>query len=269
MYSRMLVAVMLGGMLAVPVVAQDYRTNPLPNLSLDLPNAGQLGSKFFSTTITRNKEPLLAEAYYEDTQGNLIVQGASLATVIARAYDLQNYQVLDGPEWVYQPHLYDIKAAPPPTFIESEETEMVRAMLVDRFAFTAESKAKEVTMLVLVVDETATPFDFAAHAVEKRSGLSFRRVEQGQADVTATLDSLALSLSRERQQPVRNLTGMNATYAFTLKEEDFPPAVNFQMPLNQMLLQQLGLKVETRTIPLEVLAITHIEHPQLDPPPAD
>lgn len=261
---------MLIGILAAPVVAQDYRANPLPNLALDnIPNAAQLGSKFFRTAITRNSEPLLAEAYYEDTEGNLIVQGAPLATVIARVHGLQNYQVVDGPEWVYQSHLYDIKATPPPTFIESDETEMVRAMLADRFAFSAEPATKEVTMLALVVDAAATPFDFAAHAVEKRPGLGVRRVEQGRVDVTATLDSLALSLSKERQQPVRNLTGMNATYAFTLKEEDFPPPVNFQMPLNQMLLQQLGLKVETRTIPLEVLSITHIEHPQLDPPPAD
>jgi hypothetical protein len=71
---------------------------------------------------------------FEDTADNLIVQGAPLVDVIARAYGVKPYQVVGAPDWVYEAHLYDIEAVPPPAaLIKADDAKMLRSLLADRF----------------------------------------------------------------------------------------------------------------------------------------
>lgn len=242
-----------------------FPSQALPNLSPpQMPNATQLSGKFFRTTITRNKEPLLAEAYFRDAEDNLIVQGPPLAVVIAQAYALLSYQIVDGPEWIYQSHLYDINATPPPTFIEADEAEMLQAMLVDRFALKTQPTMREVTMLSIVVDDSAPPFDFAAAETQPQTGNSLRRNVDGSFDVVLSMDSLGQNLKLDFEQPARNLTNVHGTYAFTVNQDELSRSPRGGVSVYMGALRHLGLKVETRTAPLEVLSITHIAQPHLD-----
>jgi hypothetical protein len=205
-------------------------------------HGGTLGSRFFDVAISENSKPLLAEAYYHDTDGLLIVQGPPLATVIAKAYELESYQVVDGPEWIRTSHLYDIRATPPPASLTaSSETAMLQTLLADRFKLTTQRAQREVTTLALVLAPTTD-------AAAKRSGYA------------VGLDMLAERLSLYMGEPVRNLTG---SVALSALEPGKGLALNMPFFL-EAIREQMGLTVEPRTTMMEVLIVTGIERPLLN-----
>jgi uncharacterized protein (TIGR03435 family) len=78
------------------------------------------------------------------------------------------------------------------------------------------------------------------------------------------MDSFATILAIVIKQPVLNETGLMGNYDFTI---NYAPEAATDSPLPSIftaLQEQLGLKLETRTVPVEMLVIDHIEHPTTD-----
>lgn len=86
------------------------------------------------------------------------MQGLPLVDIISKAYGLQNFQIVDAPEWVRTARLYDINATLPPTFVESSETAMLQAMLADRFQLKAHTTEREITTLALTLEDVTPGF---------------------------------------------------------------------------------------------------------------
>ncbi len=236
-------------------------------------DTGALGERFFSVTITRNETPLLMPIIFPDTQDNLIVKGAPLIDVIRRAYGLERYQVIDGPEWIQTPRLYDIEAVPPPAaLVASDEAVMLKALLVDRFNLQAELFMGDVSIWVLADDERGdtklealeVDEEFAAILRRNSTGIFSRRgggpVVGGIPTVrfATNMNGLVMQLAQRIGQPVLNRTRLTGLYFM-----DVPLNVS-DTPTLTAWLDEMGLVFELRTLPMEQLRITYVDHPQLD-----
>lgn len=245
---------------------------------------GDLGSRFARATITENEKPLLMGTIFKDTSDNLVVMGAPLADLIARAYGVQPFQVVGAPAWVYESHLYDIEAVPPPAaLIKSDETQMLRSLLADRFGLRLYRGVREVTMPVLTADWAmqhalrvrTIPGQVAIYALGRApnwvavGGPGARYASRslpilnvgGITHTSVNMGSLVGSLARAMNGPVLDLTGLRAAYIPS------GPAIR-AIPQNQELmteaLKRSGLTLEQRTVRINVLAVTSIERPRLD-----
>jgi uncharacterized protein (TIGR03435 family) len=225
-------------------------------------DSSALGSRFFSVTITRNEKPLLAEVLFEDTADNLIVQGMPLAAVIGRAYGVQTYQVVDAPAWVYESHLYDIEAAPPPAaLVESDEMQMLQSLLADRFQLQVQHVMRDVSIFVLDTGTEELKLEPGDKSI--RMGM-YSHASVGEPNRlwgNVSIDRLAVHLAQRFRLPVLNLTDLGDD-PYTIRVEGFDdsdPAT-----LTDVLRDQTGLVFERRTVPMEVLVVTAVDHPQLD-----
>jgi uncharacterized protein (TIGR03435 family) len=220
-----------------------------------------LGNNFFSVTITRNDTPLLTDSIFKDSQDHLIIKGTTLAAVIGRAYGLRDYQIVDGPDWVYESHLYDIEALPPPVFVAADEVRMLQNMLADRFALDAHMTTRDITLLTLVRDETAQVPEAASGVVFIEPPARHRRPGPGMSRLVGrgSMQLLATRLSHLLGEPVLDMTGMDGSYEFQLEVLD-GNADSYRIPLRE----QLGVKLELRAVPLEVMVLDRIARPALD-----
>lgn len=245
-------------------------------IAIAAPDMGALGGRYFRVTITPNAKPLLAEAMFDDTDGRFIVKGASLANLIARAYDVQAYQVVGAPEWVYRAHLYDIEAEPPPAeFVASDPTQMLQALLSDRFGLQMRRETREVTMLVLDKDaarqrELARDIDCtedrrrAAQPVLRASAPdAYTRLQLMLFARCLAPQYLVSGLARQIGEPIHATTGTGLLFiANGLRV--LPEPGEDSLAIAADALAPSGLLLTRRSVELDVLVVTAIEHPELD-----
>jgi uncharacterized protein (TIGR03435 family) len=243
-----------------------------------------LGGRFARATITQNDKPQLIGAIFKDTVYNLVVMGAPLADVIARAYGVQAYQVVDAPAWAYEDHLYDIEAVPPPAkLIVADDTRMLRALLADRFGLRVYRGTRKVSMLVLEANMAkqralavyALPNQIALYASRRAPALALggprarymsRRLPVLAPDrATASSVSTRVLVSRltlGAGEPILDFTGLASAYLVNASTALSIPQAPSELVAEE--LARSGLGLEHRTVPLNVLVVTHLERPMLD-----
>jgi uncharacterized protein (TIGR03435 family) len=230
-----------------------------------------LANRFARATITENEKPLLMGVIFKDTGDKLIVQGAALSEVIARAYGVKPHQVVDAPEWIYTTHLYDIAAVPPPAnIVSADDALMLQALLAERFKLQIRRETRGVTNLVLDVDTTRQGELYADVQKQmktiKEQENAFPPGVGGIIHIAALeTTALANSLARRASEPVLDLTGRPQVYFDgepRLIYEIAPQALDFGATV--ALLKQSGVIIERRGVPQDVVIVIGIERPMLD-----
>jgi uncharacterized protein (TIGR03435 family) len=235
-------------------------------------------------------------------QGAIAVTNHTAMTLVYYAYDLKSrHQLGDYPRWLDTVR-FDVRALPPPNAARDRIPEMMQALLVDRFALRArwETRDQRVDALVparqdgrLGADLKPSKHDCAAFlksggkALDDRAPLfdDGRPVcmrgmipAAGIGGISAplggaTMDELATWLERygTLDRPVVDATGLNGTFDIRLQ---FSPSVAVAStdrsarwrapPIETAVREQLGLRLEARTVPRQVLVIDSIERPGPD-----
>jgi uncharacterized protein (TIGR03435 family) len=189
---------------------------------------------------------------------NVQITNRSLRFAIAMAYKIKEYQV-QGPAWLAS-EKFDIVAKAPVGTPDEQLPLMMRTLLAERFNLKTHLETKEFPVYGLVPVKGR----FKLKPVE--AGDSGRDTEHnkmgGQLTATKTsMDRLAQWLSNEVDRPVVDMTGIQGVYDFTLK---FSPEKNETADADQAprypivplaIQEQLGLRLERRTAPIEVLVI--------------
>ena len=245
--------------------------------ALAAPDTGLLGHRFFRVAFTLNEKPLLTASIFEGSDGHFIVKGAPLAQLIARAYGVQPYQVVDAPEWVYQTHLYDIDAEPPPAeLVVSDDTRMLQTLLGERFALQMRRETRGVTLLVLERDfprqQLASQIDCNEEArravvqarIVRRDGLIAGPELALRAMSCISVQALVTMLARVIGEPIHDLTAAAGAY-LAAPVRVRPDSGHDLLSVYAESLALSGLMLERRTVDMEVLVVTAIEHPTLDP----
>ena len=217
---------------------------------------------------------------------------------VARAYGVRLTQVL-GPEWMSSER-FDVDAKLPEGSTPSQVSEMLRAMLIERFGLKQHREQREMPVYALTLgkpplklkesprDPDAAPRNEAVVNVAVAVGAAGTSVDLGQGSSYTlaaggrfegkrmTAEMIASTLERYCDRPVVNMTGLGGIYdvVFEISPDEAQvigvrAAVNagVRLPPQAMSLldsggnpliaamDQLGLKLEARKAPVEVLVV--------------
>jgi uncharacterized protein (TIGR03435 family) len=219
--------------------------------------------------------------------GRITYTNIMLRRILLSAYEVRNYQI-SGPDWLDSLR-FDITAKIPDGATKEQFQSMLRNLLATRFKMTIHRESKELPIYALLtarngpkvkatVDDGSAgkqPDDQLAmiQPVEGKDGfptLSLRtpglvsETKSGRARVTAKetpISKFADLLSGQLGRPVIDMTGMTGNYSFVVyfTPEDRNPDGSSDPSIFGALQEQLGLRLEARKGPVELLVIDHAE----------
>ncbi len=194
------------------------------------------------------------------TAARLNYVNVPLKWIIGNAYQVQESRV-SGPDWLGAQR-YDIQATYPAEGAK-QVPEMLRTLLADRFKVAVHRETKDVPAYVLARgkgEPTLTNGQSGAPAggyQMKRNGAAIGITTK------ATLGQLAVFLSGMLGLPVIDQTGIDGAYDLTLDWtlDESTPDRQSQMsgPLRDAVAAQLGLKLDLKKTPLEIVVVDHAE----------
>jgi uncharacterized protein (TIGR03435 family) len=196
--------------------------------------------------------------------GRLTCSNVSLKKLIYESYGVKDYQV-SGPDWLGT-EIYDITATVPPGVTRDDVQVMIQSLLADRFRLSLHRDTKEMPVLALVVGKTGSKLQEVEFARGSTSA------SQGKfTAVTVPIRNFTEFLSRQTGRPVLDMTGLKGFYSFTLSYTpdqapsapgpDSGPIAESAVgaSLFTAIQEQLGLKLEARKAPVEILVVDHAE----------
>ena len=213
--------------------------------------------------------------------GGYTFTNVTVHSLISTAYNMPFDRILGGPAWSRSDR-YDINAIGKDATKVEERAVMVRSLLRDRFQLAAHIERRDLPVYLLVVaradgrlgpglrrssvdcknPEERKKATAAAGASRMVCGLTFDTglfVAGGEA-VSTMLGTLTAASGRA----VLDRTGLTGAYDFELRwtpslGTDAPPAD--AVSIFTAVQEQLGLRLESGTAPLDVLVIDRIERP--------
>jgi uncharacterized protein (TIGR03435 family) len=187
----------------------------------------------------------------------LTMQNVTLQSSIAWAYDVQDFQI----SGVSGADRFDViaKAAMPVTVPELRA--MLRNLLAERFKLTLHRETKELPSLVLVLTKGGPKLQ-----PSREDGPGILRPDKAAMVARhATIAEFIGALAGPLRAPVIDKTGLTGRYDFTVDLSSYlGDAKTGQAPdmtdiVASALREQLGLNLESRKVPLEILVIDHAE----------
>jgi bla regulator protein blaR1 len=217
-----------------------------------------------------------------------------LKEIIREAYRIQNDQILGVPDWVNSSR-YDIEAK-----VATADTDalhqlspgqrglMIQPLLADRFGLKVHTETRNLPVLTLTVAKggsklhEAKPGDTYPNGLkgpDGKGGAGMMLMGIGKINGQAVaMPFLVESLSRQLGSMVQDETGLKGNYDVSLEwtpdtatmkgpgdgppgPGNPPPADSAGPSLYTALQEQLGLKLESRKVPVQVLVIDHVQPP--------
>jgi uncharacterized protein (TIGR03435 family) len=205
--------------------------------------------------------------YNDPRDGEFRAINLSLKQLMEFAYNLPQTRMVGGPAWIDSAK-WDVQAKAEPEFDErvktlshdastAEKRRMLQALLADRFQLTTHNESRELPVYALVVAKGG-----AKLGDTKENGTTISRANdhievQGGDSVELLAEQLALTLGRV----VLNQTGMVGRYNLKVKwaRDDSPDATG--PSIFTALEEQLGLKLEPRKAPVDVVVVDRVAMP--------
>jgi uncharacterized protein (TIGR03435 family) len=196
----------------------------------------------------------------------------SLLFLLREAFRLQTPEQVDGPGWM-RSQLYDIEAKLPTNASKGQIPEMLQALLADRLKLSVHHEMRPLPTDVLLVSRKGPKM---RQVMEKDEDLDLKLdvpVVQlnGRTSIEKLVDQFNHGLGgRDRWVDMTGLSGVfEIKLRFSLdvradsplaQKEDFPG----EPKLPEALEQQLGLRVELRRAPTDVVVVDHVERTPID-----
>lgn len=195
-----------------------------------------------------------------------VMTNMSLGALILVAYDITVRQ-LSGAELLGS-ECYDIAAKAERPATRAEMLEMLRRLLAERFRLTVRRETRELPVYALTVAKGGPKLK-AGSAPEKDGGTPLVPAHAGGSEAETghlifkneSMSEFAWALSRMQatgERVVVDQTALTGTYDFELKwvrEGAEGPSIFEALP------EQLGLKLEPKKAPVELVVIDHVERP--------
>jgi uncharacterized protein (TIGR03435 family) len=206
--------------------------------------------------------------------GRIDYQGLPLRILLSRAFNVKDDQI-SGPDWL-DTERFDVTAKIPPSVSRDRVPAMLQALLVERFKIVSHQDKKEMGIYALVVGKNGLKLK----EVAEPAGAGRLFVRNGHVEMEGTLSSLADQISRQVDRPVFDRTGLKASYDIHLEWMPEPgqgslfkglpsppsqPGAEGASPertgpsLFTAIQEQLGLKLESRKAPVDIVVIDRIQ----------
>jgi hypothetical protein len=180
--------------------------------------------------------------YIEAVHGSLSAHSATLATCIMWAYGVESSQVSGANSAV------------------SDRLQSDRYTILAKLAFHRQSR--EIHVFALVAEKNGPKFHPSQGDGESKQQASSKLVRRW---TSTTMAQLTSSLAEAMQAPVLDQTGLVGKYDFSLDLTPYRPVTGERPDIGVMMAtavrEQLGLKLEPRRAPADVLVIDHLEKP--------
>ena len=205
----------------------------------------------------------------------------SLIEAVAFAYEVQTNRIVGGPEWA-KSQRYEITATTHPARKPGELNQMMRQLLEERFSLEARRERRPMPVLALVMARS-----------DGRLGPQLLRVERDCSDPSKNLEGCSFgwgtgrysgrgqlwqnfvtNLEVDTARPVIDKTGLSGRFDIRLEwnpnisrlpegQSGGPTLADLEARpvLFTALQEQLGLKLETATEPLDVVVIDGVDRP--------
>jgi uncharacterized protein (TIGR03435 family) len=193
--------------------------------------------------------------------GRISATNGSLQEYIRWAYGVQLYQV-SGPDWLSSER-YDIVAKAADGAPSDQTMPMLQKLLADRFKLTMHRVTKEIPVYELVAAKNGPKLK------EVEAGGSKTNRGRGHIDAQRmSMKRLSELLALQMDRPVLDATGLKGVFDFTLDwtpdESPYAKAESaIDAPKSPSLLialqEQLGLRLQARKAPIEILVVDHAE----------
>jgi len=193
--------------------------------------------------------------------GRISARNVTLKHCIRSAYDIPEARILGGPKWIDEDR-YDIDAKAPGPAGDHEMMLMLRSLLTDRFQLAFHRETRTLPGYALVVGKRGLTAKRSAPGSASRSNSTRRTIDAAGCN----MDCMARKLSEVLHLPVANLTAIEGEFDFSLAftpvdlQATVPPGGDAPgTSIFAAVEEQLGLKLEARKVPTEVLVIDHAE----------
>src|SRR5581483_128262 len=204
-----------------------------------------------------------------ERRGKVSLTNVNMLECIRYAYDVAAESQIVGPYWLHSSELrYVIVGQAPPETKNEDLLRMTQALLVERFHLILHKDKKPLPYFALVVAKAGPNL-----APPKTGDYGVRLIAGHFDHGRMTLPMLGTLLSRvELARPVLDMTGLAGPFAIKLdwmpeRRQGLPrpegaaaaPQTDAATSLYTALQEQLGLKLEARKGPVEVLVVDHAE----------
>jgi uncharacterized protein (TIGR03435 family) len=195
--------------------------------------------------------------------GRCVVRDARLSHLLFIAYHLRSMAMLrGGADWVSMGDdrfNLEAKVEDPSKYTEEQLFQMLQDLIIERFSVKLHQETKEVPGFALVIAKNGPKLKEAkGDVVSATFSPTFKPNPKGPNTLTARKYSISAlaSLLTLYNDPIMDQTGLTGDYDFTLSwNEEEGPA------MSTALQQQLGLKFESRKVPVTTIVIDSAKKP--------
>jgi bla regulator protein blaR1 len=205
--------------------------------------------------------------------GQFSARGAVATLVLMLAYDVQESQIIGGPNW-FATEKWEIDAPRDDGITHSvEETRlMLQKMLENRFALRIHRETEQLPVYALTIAKGGPKFK-PLEENGRTNGtvrVASKSISLESVDLVRMAQVLATALGR----PVIDRTGLTGRYNLNLQWDDAPipqggvPGLDVPAPpgdeygsIFTAIQDQLGLRLESQRAPVDVIVIDRIERP--------
>lgn len=202
----------------------------------------------------------------------LTMRNASMRSCIRWAYHVMDYQVT-GPDWLGFER-YDIVAKAAAVTTEDQLRAMLQTLLAERFKLALHRQNKELPAYVVLIGKNGPKF----HEAQTEGEMS---IQPNQSRMTVAIQRAPLSqlvdmLSNVLRAPVLDQTGLKGRYDITIdiakyigdfgqRRDGGAEGHALGAPMDPLsiistgLQEELGLKLESRKTPIDLLIVDHAE----------
>ncbi len=186
----------------------------------------------------------------------IVMTGQTLKGLICAAYQVKDFQVTGGPKWI-DADRFDINAKAEGAANDTQLKDMLQTLLAERFQLVFHHEEKIAPSYALVLIKSGLKIKPVDGATGTNSNGS-----KGQLEVTGmTMSRFAETLSRELKTPVTDLTATPGAYDFKLQWSTEGDANDMESALFAALQSQLGVKLESRKLPIDMVVVDKAEKP--------
>lgn len=204
----------------------------------------------------------------ESDAGRLRYSYIPMLGLIANAYQVETYQLI-GPSWLATER-YEIEAKLPQNSTRDQIPLMLQTMLADRFHFASHRETRRIPVFALVVAKDG-PKMRTAQVPDSGVGLRYysstKRAIKGKIDIAELVFLLKVpgGDSPLADRPLLDMTDLKGPFDIQLEWTTDSPAAPGSSDADtgptifSALQDQLGLKLEPRRSPTEVIVVDHVD----------
>jgi uncharacterized protein (TIGR03435 family) len=229
-------------------------------------------SAFEVASIKPSQDPPGASSGITTTTGRISARNVTLKRCMRGAYAIEEPRILGGMKWLDDAR-YNIEAKAAGPAGDSDLARMLQSLLAERFKLAFHREQRALSGYALVLGKGGLKAKPSEPDAGSRTSSRWGSIEAAGCDMA----HLALKLSEVLHLPVADFTGVPGEFDFKLEwtSDDMqatPPSAGDKpaavvpeaasgLSIFTALPEQLGLKLESRKVPAEVLVIDHAEKP--------